>query len=437
VGALFARDGDEAIRIIGRFGPPMLLIVDLSLSRRDGFAVIESLRSDKRARSEIIAWSAFRELREFAAHRLAGMNVRILRSGVASPVLRGAIEHALSRRSAVPSPDAAEPTAEQIQKTITDLASRTRLLCGTPGVAVYLRAPGASQFRASITWSSDGLLPHSPFHIPRVFDWIQQTGEAVVMPDLTTQPISDLPTATLQDVVQGLVAVPIFSAADEIIGAICVFDVKPLALNDSTIGALRALGHAPLSRPSTAAPDPSEELAVEEITESESTPPAPPPPSVSAPPVAEAPVIDWPTQLLTRTNGEFAAARELARTRREQRQLSVVLFDISDRSAETPGWGAADLDAFGDALLKTIRLSDLPIRWSEHELLVVLPGLTASEARGVAERVRAALHASGNHRLAVSAGVAELQDQETFGGVVARARDRVRLALERGHNRVA
>src|SRR5712664_2096073 len=44
VGALVARDGEEAIRVLERFGPPILLITDLSLSRKDGFAVIEALR---------------------------------------------------------------------------------------------------------------------------------------------------------------------------------------------------------------------------------------------------------------------------------------------------------------------------------------------------------------------------------------------------------
>jgi len=51
--------------------------------------------------------------------------------------------------------------------------------------------------------------------------------------------------------------------------------------------------------------------------------------------------------------------------------------------------------------------------------------------------VRAALQAGASHRVAVSGGVAELLVEETFGAVVSRAREKVRLALERGHNRVA
>jgi diguanylate cyclase (GGDEF)-like protein len=88
-------------------------------------------------------------------------------------------------------------------------------------------------------------------------------------------------------------------------------------------------------------------------------------------------------------------------------------------------------------LIKVIRESDLPIRWAGDEVLLVLPGLTLDDARRVAERVRAALQAGTGHRAAVSAGVAELMAAESFGTLVTRARERVRLALEHGHNRVA
>jgi diguanylate cyclase (GGDEF)-like protein len=151
--------------------------------------------------------------------------------------------------------------------------------------------------------------------------------------------------------------------------------------------------------------------------------------------------VRWPLAILDRTNGEFAVARELARARRERRQLSVVLFDISAAAHQEPERipqpGQDHLQAAAETLLRAIRESDLPIRWSGNELLVVLPSLGGAEARPVAERVRAALQAGSHHRLAISGGVAELQAEETFGAVVARAREKVQQALERGNNRVA
>ena len=145
------------------------------------------------------------------------------------------------------------------------------------------------------------------------------------------------------------------------------------------------------------------------------------------------------TPLLDRLNGEFAAARELARARREQRQVSVVLFSVSPPHGGQSAIAVARDPAamVGETLVKAIRESDVPIRWSGDEILLVLPGLGLDDARRVAERVQAALQAGTGHRAAVSAGVAELVASETFATLVTRARERVRLALEHGHNRVA
>ena len=117
--------------------------------------------------------------------------------------------------------------------------------------------------------------------------------------------------------------------------------------------------------------------------------------------------------------------------------MSVVLFNVSSagRNAAASSLDAAEI--VGRTLLKTIRESDLPIRWSGDEVILMLPGLALDDARRVAERVRAALQAGTGHRAAVSAGVAELLPSETFGALVSRARNRVQLALEHGHNRVA
>jgi len=145
--------------------------------------------------------------------------------------------------------------------------------------------------------------------------------------------------------------------------------------------------------------------------------------------------------LLERKRGEFEVARELARTRREQRQLSVVLFDVSERSTDRASAERRIKDELlhgvAETLVRAIRQSDLPIHWSGNELLLVLPGLAGTEARAVAERVRAAMQAGGQHRVAVAGGVAELDTDEQFGSVVRRARAKLAEALARGHNRVS
>lgn len=429
-----ARDGEEALEILRRAGPPALLIADLSLSRQDGFAVIEALRSIDGGRAEIIAWSPLREIREFAAQRLAGLNVRVLGGEPAPAILRRAIERAL-RPSSVGDTSSAFPpalSADDIYQTMTELSEKARQLCGTAGVAVYWKAAGETRFRASVTWTSETPIPHSPYHLPRVFDRILETGEALVFPDLATQPSSDVSTSSVQDVVRGLVAVPIVSGDQQVVGTICVFDLEPLTVGSEVVDALKALGRQAAIGGPPAAPDSEthEELQ-----------PGPAPVASQPDEISELRPVDRSAAPLDRRDGTLAIARELARVRREQRPLSVVLFAVSPLDRTTgdlaPGSTPDMFATVGETLTKAIRASDLAIRWTRDELLAVLAGLGLAEARQVAERVRAAMQAGASYRVAVSGGVAELHPEESFESAVARANEKVQLARARGHNRVA
>jgi diguanylate cyclase (GGDEF)-like protein len=433
IDAVVARDSREAVAVLARLGAPSLLIVDLSLPRQDGvpdgltdgFAVIDAIAAADRGRVAMIAWSSRRELREFAVHRLAGLQVRILGGTAAPSVLRSAIEasfpNPLTQKAAVES--AAEDTGSDVHESMADLSDKAQRLCGTAGVAVYLKGPDDTQFRTSVTWLSDTPLPHPPVFLPSVFEAVLATGESFFRRDVTTQPVSKVTT----DVVRGLGAVPLIDVHRQIVGAMCVFDLGPVAFNSAMVNALKALGRG-VSVRTAAEPAPAAVAPVVLSSVPKPAENAPPPPSP-----------DLPPPLLDRVAGSAAVARELARLRREQRHLSVVLFDVDavnhvDRSA---GASSEALGSVGETLTKAIRGSDLAIRWTTDALLVVLPGLGLAEARPVAERVRAALAASARHRLAVAGGVAELLPDETFDSVVARADDRVRMARERGHNRVA
>ena len=428
--AIVARDGDEAVAVLERRGAPRLLIVDLSLPRKDGFedgfAVIDAIATADRGGVAMIAWSSRRELREFAAHRLAGLQVRVLGGAAAPSVLRSAIEAAFpNRRTQKPLVDRAPaPIGADVYETMAELSDKAHRLCGTAGVAVYLRGPDEAQFRTSVTWSSDTPIPHSPDFLPSVFDAVLATGESFFRTDVTMQPLSRVTTG----VVRGLGAVPLVDVHGQTVGAICVFDLTPVAFGSAVADALKALGRGVSVRP---AAEPVAPVGVEAVALS----PVPKP----AEPAARPPSPTVPLALLDRVAGNVAVARELARLRREQRHLSVVLFDVNAVNRPDQGAGSPS-DAAGsvsETLTKAIRGSDLAIRWTTDALLVVLPGLGLAEARPVAERIRAALAAGARHRLAVAGGVAELLPDETFDSVVARADDRVRMARERGHNRVA
>src|SRR5262245_31170393 len=69
---MVVRDGDEAMAEIARQGPPRLLIVDLSLPRVDGFALIRKIRRQTSGtETRVIVVAAHESLRS-AARELAG-----------------------------------------------------------------------------------------------------------------------------------------------------------------------------------------------------------------------------------------------------------------------------------------------------------------------------------------------------------------------------
>jgi CheY-like chemotaxis protein len=426
----FARNAQKALEVLKKSGAPALLVVDLSLPGPDGFSVIEALRAIDEGRTQVIAFAALPELREFAAQRLAGSNVRVLGGSAAPEIVRGVIERALERSTGTTGARASkeERDTDAVHEAMRGVSEEARKLSHAPGVAVYWKAAGETRFRALVSWTSDTPVPHSPYHLPRVFGWILETGEALVLPDLTAQEIADVSAVSAQDVVRGLVAVPIVDATGDIVGIICVFDLQPLAFGDEVVEALKALGREVLPRPSARQ---SPDLSAAKR----------PQPSSAAPEStgdAEAASGDPFAAPLDRRDATLIIGHEIARLRRAQQPLSIVAFAINSvGSAEPPASEAPGIDSAGEMLVRGIRGADVAVRWSAGELLLVLPGLAAAQARPVAERVRAAMHAGTGRQTAVAAGVAELLPDESFEAAVARAGEQLQVARARGHNRVA
>ncbi len=238
-----AADRDEAIAVIERHGPPTLLLVDLSLPHLGGFAILDALNTAGPGGTAIIAWAAFGGLREFAANRLAGSKARILRSTAPLPVLAAAVERTLRREEVGDRlvDGSGDTGVERLHATMTELVGRARRLCGAAGVAVYLRDPGETQFRASVTWTSEAPIPDSPTWLPDVLSSVLETGRPFIWPDVTTGPPSNLGASVSKDGIRGLAAVPI-TADHQVVGMICVFDVESLTLDGTGITALAALG---------------------------------------------------------------------------------------------------------------------------------------------------------------------------------------------------
>jgi diguanylate cyclase (GGDEF)-like protein len=140
-------------------------------------------------------------------------------------------------------------------------------------------------------------------------------------------------------------------------------------------------------------------------------------------------------------------ARELARARRGQTPVAVLMLDLDlfKRVNDTHGHLAGDmvLRRAAAELRSTLRSHDVLGRYGGEEFTVLLPGVAAAEAMVVAERARARIAATefGTPavpiRITVSVGVAISPDgRGSVEGLVALADDLLYQAKDAGRDRV-
>ncbi len=153
------------------------------------------------------------------------------------------------------------------------------------------------------------------------------------------------------------------------------------------------------------------------------------------------------TGLLNRRAFLESTSREIARTRRYNDKLSVILLDvdhfkhINDRRGHASG--DIVLTEIGSLLNKAVRTCDIVARWGGEEFVLVLPSTALDGAEQVAERIREILEtskikdANGDHiPVTASFGVASYEGNETLEQVVDRADRAMYLAKSGGRNRV-
>lgn len=152
-------------------------------------------------------------------------------------------------------------------------------------------------------------------------------------------------------------------------------------------------------------------------------------------------IVDPLTNLYNKNFFNKCLIREVERTKRHQRQLSLIVGDIDHFKRVNDTYG----HLVGDAVLVEVsrlirqhcRQSDLPVRWGGEEFAVLLPetGLTGGVV--VAERIRNSVEK--NHfdivkRITVSFGVASLISETQ--DLMQRADEALYQAKRQGRNRV-
>ena len=143
---------------------------------------------------------------------------------------------------------------------------------------------------------------------------------------------------------------------------------------------------------------------------------------------------------------EEALQREISLARRHGEGLSIVLFDIDRFKHINDTWGHTcgdqALRAFAEVAREQIRTSDHLYRYGGEEFLLLLRNTRLQGALRLAERIRRHMERTplncGGHeiRVTVSAGVAELLEDEDANALVERADQALYEAKHRGRNRV-
>jgi two-component system, cell cycle response regulator len=153
------------------------------------------------------------------------------------------------------------------------------------------------------------------------------------------------------------------------------------------------------------------------------------------------------TGLLNRRAFLDSTTREVARARRYNDKLSVVLLDVDHfkHINDRRGHAAGDvvLGAVGRLLASAVRTCDIVARWGGEEFVLVLPSTSLEGAEQVAERIREQLESAkindGSGELipvTASFGVAAYAGGETLEQVIDRADRAMYLAKSGGRNRV-
>jgi diguanylate cyclase (GGDEF)-like protein len=150
------------------------------------------------------------------------------------------------------------------------------------------------------------------------------------------------------------------------------------------------------------------------------------------------------TGLLNRQAFEILFQQAILDAKRNDRPLSVILFDIDFFKMVNDGHGHLT----GDRVLQeiaaitknTVRINDIVARWGGEEFLILLKDCPLSQATAIAEKLRAAIanhdfSASADRPLTVSLGVAENIPNESLSEFFARADKVLYQAKSNGRNR--
>lgn len=152
------------------------------------------------------------------------------------------------------------------------------------------------------------------------------------------------------------------------------------------------------------------------------------------------------TGLANRQAFDLLVPQAIREQRRANAPLLAMLIDIDDfkKVNDTLGHLAGDsvLKQVAEVIKNALRKSDIVCRWGGEEFLVVLKGLTETQGRLLAEKVRGAVesstfrHKNGTISITISLGIASYRDGESPDQLILRADKALYAAKDAGRNLV-
>lgn len=438
--SVVVRDGEEALQEMARRGAPSLLIVDLSLPRVDGFAVVRKVRRQATdADTRVVVVAGHESLLAAARELSTSLSISsILPLDVDEDTLREALTaegEAIQQAAGVAAPAAVNPRVARTldaNDVLDRAAIEIRRRFSVPVSISYLRL-GEQE---SMTLQVAALHPDAAAALSDIseFKFLKQVADAaepLVIPSIEHHPVFAQYLAKGPRPIRGLAAVPVAIARSDARGALCVLDTKLLELSAADVDAMATFGKsvgAEIDRLLTPLPNDSGpvDINVEEVKALQYL--------ASTDPL---------TGIANRRGGEKHIANEISRAKRERRPLSCVLLDIDrfKQVNDTYGHQAGDqlLRDIGTLLRRTVRAYDILVRWGGEEFLMVLPGVDLDTARLLAERVRVAVEALDTHGIGgvtISGGVAKFEIDYDFAATLKTADQRLYQAKKSGRNRI-
>lgn len=149
------------------------------------------------------------------------------------------------------------------------------------------------------------------------------------------------------------------------------------------------------------------------------------------------------TGAYNRTKFKEIMQREIARVKRFNTKMSMIIFDIDHFKEVNDRYG----HNFGDHVLKTIahivkdniRRIDYFVRWGGEEFMIISSETDLKKAHALAERIRIIIENKrfkNNIKVTVSFGVTEFKKSDTENSFIKRADDTMYKAKRKGRNRV-